>query len=422
MELIPDFIKRKHGQERFEYLDPRVEPILSPTYGIMVYQEQVMQIAQVIGGYSLGSADLLRRAMGKKKPEEMARQRDIFKAGALKNGVSESKADQLFDLMEKFAGYGFNKSHSAAYALVSYQTAWLKSHHPDQFMAAVLSADMQHTDKIVTLVDEVRRSDLSLDPPDINLSRFRFSVRDGRILYGLGAIRGIGEGTVIAICESREQQGAFVDLYDFCRRIDSKKANRRAVEALIRAGAMDGFARRGEELDAVRGRLIAELDSAMQGAEQVARNAESGIGDLFGGPFAEPVATRSCIPCGPASVARPLTRRERLDAEKEALGLYLTGHPLDDYLDEIREFCPNRVADLKVERGIQVRGGARRFIAHDAQPARRNAGIHGARRSQRPDRTVGVRRRLRAAQGARSSKTRCWWSKAKCSRTTTAAH
>ncbi len=359
MELIPDFIKRKHGQERFEYPDPRVVPILSPTYGIMVYQEQVMQIAQVIGGYSLGSADLLRRAMGKKKPEEMARQRDIFKAGALKNGVSEAKADQLFDLMEKFAGYGFNKSHSAAYALVSYRTAWLKSHHPDQFMAAVLSADMQHTDKIVTLVDEVRRSDLSLDPPDINLSRFRFSVREGRILYGLGAIRGIGEGTVIAICESREQQGAFVDLYDFCRRIDSKKANRRAVEALIRAGAMDGFARNGEDLDAVRGRLIVEVDSAMQGAEQVARNAESGIGDLFGGPFGDPFAEHDAVPIvvPAAAVARPLTRRERLDAEKEALGLYLTGHPLDDYLDEIREFCPNRVADLKVERGVQVVAG-----------------------------------------------------------------
>ncbi len=355
MELIPDFIKRKHGQERFEYPDPRVEPILSPTYGIMVYQEQVMQIAQVIGGYSLGSADLLRRAMGKKKPEEMARQRDIFKAGAQKNGVSGTKADQLFDLMEKFAGYGFNKSHSAAYALVSYRTAWLKAHYPDQFMAAVLSADMQHTDKIVTLVDEVRQAELSLDSPDINLSRYRFSVRDGRILYGLGAIRGIGEGTVMAICESREQQGKFVDLYDFCRRIDSKRANRRAVEALIRAGAMDGFARHGEDLDAVRGRLIAEVDSAMQGAEQVARNAESGIGDLFGGPFAEDAAVPIVVPA--TAVARSFTRRERLDAEKEALGLYLTGHPLDDYLDEIREFCPNRVVDLRVERGVQVVAG-----------------------------------------------------------------
>ncbi len=203
-----------------------------------------MQIAQVIGGYSLGAADLLRRAMGKKKPEEMARHRDIFKAGALKNGVSESKAGQLFDLMEKFAGYGFNKSHAAGYALLSYQTAWLKAHHPERFMAAVLSADMQHTDKVVTLVEEVRQKALPLDPPDVNLSRFRFSVSDGRILYGLGAIRGIGEGAVAAICESRERDGAFVDLDDFCRRIDARKANRRVVEALIRAGAMDGFAHR----------------------------------------------------------------------------------------------------------------------------------------------------------------------------------
>jgi DNA polymerase-3 subunit alpha len=355
MELIPDFVKRKHGQERFEYPDPRVEPILSPTYGIMVYQEQVMQIAQVIGGYSLGAADLLRRAMGKKKPEEMALQRDIFTAGALKNGVSQAKAAQLFDLMEKFAGYGFNKSHSAAYALVSYQTAWLKSHHPHQFMAAVLSADMQHTDKIVTLVDEVRRSALPLDPPDINLSRYRFSVRDGRILYGLGAVRGVGEGSIAAICDNREQDGPYRDLYDFCRRIDAKKVNRRAAEALIRAGAMDTFAL-DEDIDSVRGRLLAALDGALQGADQAARNEASGIDDLFGGPFghaqdAAPV-TRSTI-----AVWRPLTRRERLDAEKEALGLYLTGHPLDDYLGEIREFCPIRIADLRAERGMQVVAG-----------------------------------------------------------------
>jgi DNA polymerase-3 subunit alpha len=355
MELIPDFVKRKHGQERVEYLDPRLEPILSPTYGIMVYQEQVMQIAQVIGGYSLGAADLLRRAMGKKKPEEMALQRDIFKAGAMKNGVSESKSAQLFDLMEKFAGYGFNKSHAAAYALVSYQTAWLKTHHPDQFMAAVLSADMQHTDKIVTLVDEVRRSVLPLDPPDINLSRFRFSVRDGRILYGLGAVRGIGEGSVAAICDSREQHGPFRDLYDFCRCIDAKKANRRAIEALIRAGAMDGFAVH-EDIDAVRGRLLAELDGALQGADQAARNEASGIDDLFGGPFGQP-DTPDDVVRPTVAMSRPLTRRERLDAEKEALGLYLTGHPLDDYLEEIREFCPNRIADLKVERGMQVVAG-----------------------------------------------------------------
>ncbi len=354
MELIPDFIKRKHGHDRVEYLDARIEPILSPTYGVMVYQEQVMQIAQVIGGYSLGAADLLRRAMGKKKPEEMAKHRDIFKAGALRNGVSESKAGQLFDLMEKFAGYGFNKSHSAAYAMVSYQTAWLKTHYPDQFMAAVLSADMQHTDKIVTLVDEVRRSQVPLDPPDINLSRFRFSVRDGRILYGLGAIRGIGEGSVVAICDSRERDGPFGDLYDFCRRIDSKKANRRAIEALIRAGAMDPFTKTNEDLDAVRSRLLAELDSALQGADQAARNAASGIDDLFGEPFAAPDAAH--LRAANFRV-RAWTRRERLDAEKDALGLYLTGHPIDDYLAEIREFAPQRIADLRVERGVQIVAG-----------------------------------------------------------------
>ncbi len=203
--------------------------------------------------------------------------------------MSDTKAAQLFDLMEKFAGYGFNKSHSAAYALVSYQTAWLKAHHPDQFMAAVLSADMQHTDKIVTLVDEVRRSELPLDPPDINRAAYRFSVRDGRILYGLGAIRGIGEGAVDGdLRKPRTRRASFVDLYDFCRRIDAKKANRRAVEALIRAGAMDAI-RASTARTSMRcaARLLAELDGAMQGAEQVARNAASGIDDLFGGPFGE---------------------------------------------------------------------------------------------------------------------------------------
>ncbi|HET6471655.1 MAG TPA: DNA polymerase III subunit alpha, partial [Pseudomonadales bacterium] len=356
MELIPDFVRRKHGQERVEYLDPRLVPILSPTYGIMVYQEQVMQIAQVIGGYSLGSADLLRRAMGKKKPEEMAKQRDIFTAGAMQNGVTKANAEQLFDLMEKFAGYGFNKSHAAAYALVSYQTAWLKAHHPEQFMAAVLTADMEHTDKIVTLVDEVRRAKLELEPPNINRSRYRFSVDGGRILYGLGAIRGIGEGTVAAVCDSRERQGPFVDLYDFCRRIDSKKANRRAVEALVRAGAMDAFKRDDESIDAVRGRLLAELDSAMQGADQLARNQASGISDMFGDPLAAPADDHGGA-IRPRVIGRALSRRERLDAEKEALGLYLTGHPLDDYIAEIREFCPTRIADVRVERGTQVVAG-----------------------------------------------------------------
>ncbi len=352
MDLIPDFVRRKHGQERVDYLDPRLEPILSPTYGIMVYQEQVMQIAQVIAGYSLGAADLLRRAMGKKKVEEMAQQRDIFKAGALANGVAADKAEQLFSQMEKFAGYGFNKCHAAPYALISYQTAWLKAHHPERFMSAVLSADMQHTDKIVMLVEEVRRAGLRLDSPDINVSRFRFSVRDARIVYGLGAIRGVGEGPVAAICASRAAAGPFRDLYDFCLRIDSRKANRRVVEALIRAGAMDAFAQVAESVDAVRCRLLAELDAALHGAEQDAHNAASGIDDLFGGPSAVQADLRIS-----QTVQHVWTRRERLDAEKEALGLYLTGHPIDDYLDEIRDFCPIRIAELKAERGNQVVAG-----------------------------------------------------------------
>ncbi len=379
-----------------------------------------MQIAQVIGGYSLGSADLLRRAMGKKKPEEMARQRDIFKAGALKNGVSESKADQLFDLMEKFAGYGFNKSHSAAYALVSYRTAWLKSHHPDQFMAAVLSADMQHTDKIVMLVDEVRRSDLSLDPPDINLSRYRFSVRDGRILYGLGAIRGIGEGTVAGDLREPRAAGAIrrsrtISVVASTRR----KANRRAVEALIRA-RRDGWIRATRRDARCGARSVDRGDST---ARCRARNRSRAT---------QRAASAICSAVRSPNVAVPIVDssggdRSAIDAPRTARRGKGSARALS-HRPSARRLSrrdPRVLSEPRRRSQSRARhpGGrrARRFIAHDAQPARRNAGVHRARRSQRPDRTVGVRRRLRATQGARSSKTRCWWSKARFSRTTTAA-
>jgi DNA polymerase-3 subunit alpha len=349
--MVDDFIDRKHGRARVEYPHAALEPVLRNTYGVILYQEQVMQIAQVLAGFTLGQADLLRRAMGKKKPEEMAQQRARFTEGATARGVDERLATSIFDLMEKFAGYGFNKSHSAAYALVSYQTAWLKAHHPAEFMAAVLSADMQHTDKIVTLVDEVRRMGLVLEPPNVNQSAYRFSVTGERILYGLGAVKGVGENAVLAICEARAV-APFTDLYDFCGRIDARKANRRVLEALIRAGAMDVFASEGEGMDAGRARLLAELDEAMHAAEQAAHNAASGIADLFGGADASPAR-------GPVRVQRPppLTRRERLEGEKETLGLYLTGHPIDDYLGELRSFLRSPIAELRAERGPQAIAG-----------------------------------------------------------------
>jgi DNA polymerase III subunit alpha len=236
MDLIPDFIARKHGQQRVEYLDARLQPILGPTYGIMVYQEQVMQIAQVIGGYTLGGADLLRRAMGKKKAEEMAQQRDIFVAGALQNGLSRGKATQLFDLMEKFAGYGFNKSHAAAYALLAYHTAYMKAHHRAAFVAANLSAVMDDTDKVRQFYEDGVANGLTLLPPDVNRSQYRFVPVDAQsVRYGLGGVRGTGQAAIENIIAARNSK-PFSDLFDFCRRVDKRFINRRVVEALVRAG------------------------------------------------------------------------------------------------------------------------------------------------------------------------------------------
>jgi DNA polymerase-3 subunit alpha len=334
MELIPDFIKRKHGEERVHYLDPRLEPILSPTYGIMVYQEQVMQIAQVIGGYSLGAADLLRRAMGKKKPEEMAQQRDIFKAGAVKNGVSERKAEELFDLMEKFAGYGFNKSHAAAYALVAYQTAYMKAHYPAPFLAANLSLVMDDTDKVQQFYEDAVANKLEVLPPDIHASEYRFvPVDDRRIRYGLGAIKGTGEAAIQNIIEARDQGGPFKDLFDFCRRVDRRLVNRRVIESLVRAGAFDA-------LDEHRARLFASVGVAMEAAEQASRAAAQV--SLFdeAGPATE----------GPKLIEAPRWDvRERLMHEKLALGFYYSGHPFEAYRQEVAAFVRTRLADIQAQ-------------------------------------------------------------------------
>ncbi len=348
---VDDYINRKHGQEPIVYPHPGMEGVLQNTYGVMLYQEQVMQTAQVLAGFSLGEADLLRRAMGKKKPEEMAKVREQFLSGCSDRGVDGALADQIFDLMEKFSGYAFNKSHSATYALVSFQTAWLKTHHPAEFMAATLSADMQNTDKVVTLVDEVRGMGLPLIHPSVNRSQYRFSATDGAVVYGLGAVRGVGEGPVQALMEARAADGEFASLPDFCRRVDSRKANRRVLEALIRAGAMDDFAEPGEALDCVRARLMAELGDALQGAEQAARDVALGMSDMFGG-LEEPAHGN-----GGRRAAPVLGKRERLEWEKEALGLYLSGHPIEDYLGEIREFCGRPIADLEAGKRTQVVAG-----------------------------------------------------------------
>jgi DNA polymerase III subunit alpha len=336
--MVDDFINRKHGRHAgpIDYLHPRLEPVLKPTYGVILYQEQVMQIAQELAGYSLGGADLLRRAMGKKKPEEMAKQRSVFMAGAREQGIDEGQASHIFDLMEKFAGYGFNKSHSAAYALLSYQTAWLKAHYPAAFMAAVMSADMDNTDKIVGLKDDVERIGLALLPPDVNASSFEFTVADETsIRYGLGAIKGLGRSAIEAIVEERTVGGPYAGLHQFCRRVDLQRLNRRALEALIRAGALDG-------LGPNRASLMEALPQALRAAEQDERARAAGQDDLF----AEVCPEASPVPDQPLPELREWSERDRLAAEKEALGLYLTGHPFQRYAEHCRHFTTAPLADL----------------------------------------------------------------------------
>lgn len=293
-----------------------------------------MQIARELAGYTLGEADLLRRAMGKKKPEEMAQQREVFVTGATKHNISSQTATYIFDLMEKFAGYGFNKSHSAAYALLSYQTAWLKAHYPAEFMASVLSADMDNTDKVVRLIDECNDRGLKVVPPDINVSGYAFTVdAEGRIVYGLGAIKGLGAAAIEVIVDERKAAGSYKNLFDFCRRIDTHKLNRRAQEALIRSGAMDS-------LDCTRATLMANLDAALKLAEQYQSNRSSGQGDIFGMTATQEPATEIKLEHFPE-----WGEAERLAAEKETLGLYLSGHPIDRYREELLQMTGKRLSD-----------------------------------------------------------------------------
>ena len=341
MDLIPDFIEYKHGK-RVEYLDSRLQPILGPTYGIMIYQEQVMQIAQVMGGYSLGGADLLRRAMGKKKVEEMAQQRAVFVEGAVKNGMAEADAVTLFGLMEKFAGYGFNKSHAAAYALIAYQTAYLKMHYPAEFMAACMSADMDDTDKVNVFFEDCKLNGITILPPDVNQSDYYFVPVDRKtIRYGLGAIKGTGEAAIAAIMQAREQGGAFSGLFDFCQRADRRIVNRRTVEALIRAGAFDS-------VESNRAALMASLGIALEYAEHCSLTANqvslfADNADLLQQPGITDVA--------------PWPKKEKLQHEKAALGLYLSGHPYDSYAKELSRFIPARLGRVMPARESQLIAG-----------------------------------------------------------------
>jgi DNA polymerase-3 subunit alpha len=345
--MVEDFIARKHDTTgaTIDYLHPDLKPVLAATYGVILYQEQVMQIAQILAGYTLGGADLLRRAMGKKKPEEMAKQRSVFVSGAVARGVREAQATHIFDLMEKFAGYGFNKSHSAAYALLSYQTAWLKAHYPAAYMAAVLSSDMDKTEKVVTLIDECNGMRLKVLPPDVNASVYAFRVAGAdSIRYGMGAIKGVGASAVEAIIEERGKNGPFESLSDLCRRIDLQRVNRRVFEALIRSGSLD-------LIGANRASLTAELERAMHLGEQNSRALSVGQVDLFGLSAAEN-----------ATVA-DWSEAERLAGERETLGLFLSGHPITPYEPDLKFLVSSRLADVGGPRPAAPADGARSWSA-----------------------------------------------------------
>jgi DNA polymerase-3 subunit alpha len=355
--MVDDFITGRHAVNKadIDYLHPDLKPLLEETYGVILYQEQVMQIAQLLAGYTLGGADLLRRAMGKKKPEEMAKQREIFVSGATERGVAKPTATRIFDLMEKFAGYGFNKSHSAAYAVLAYQTAYLKAHYPADFMAAVMSADLDHTDRLVTLKDDCRKQQLELIRPNINQSGYVFSAAgDAKILYGLGAIKGVGRATVEALIAEREANGPYTALAEFCRRVDHDKINRRALEAMIKAGAMDDF---GQS----RRSLMHQVPEALASADQQARAAAAGQNDMFGH---EPAREVIAAPAPLDLVEWP--ERELLNKEREALGLYLSGHPFLAVRADARFFVDGNLADIAAEPPPQGSKGERDY----AQPRR----------------------------------------------------
>jgi DNA polymerase-3 subunit alpha len=348
--MVDDFVNRKHGRASVDYFHSDLENTLKSTYGVIVYQEQVMLISQIIGGYSLGGADLLRRAMGKKKPEEMAAHRQLFEQGAIKKGYDAKLAVKLFDLMELFAGYGFNKSHSAAYALIAYQTAWLKAHHPAEFMAATLSSDMDDTGKVQIFWRDCLVNGIKVLPPDVNASGYRFEpVSDEHsakglpprtLRYGMGAVKGTGQGAVEEILRARAD-GPFASLFDFCRRIDRHTVNRRSIEALIRAGAFD-------QIEPNRAALIASLGTALEAAEQAARSANQV--SLFGDDGADVVESE-------LSQCAPWDLHARLSEEKLALGYFFSGHLFDAWRAEVRNFVTKALNRLEPSRDLQWLAG-----------------------------------------------------------------
>jgi DNA polymerase-3 subunit alpha len=323
--MLDDFIERKHGRQEIVYVFEALEEILKPTYGVIVYQEQVMQIVQTIGGFSLGGADIVRRAMGKKKVEEMLKYNKEFSKGAEKQGLDYKTASQLFDLIEKFAGYGFNKSHSAAYAMITFQTAWLKTYYPQEFMAALLTSEKDNTEKIVKYIDEVKRMGMELSPPDINMSQLEFSatVKDGRdvILFGLGAIKGVGESAVESILQVRKE-GPFNSMQEFVNRIEPQKVNKRVFESVTKSGGFDAFG-------LSRRAILGQMELIIQTAKDASQAKKNAVGSLFGDD--EDISTVELT----LKDEGEFGLKEILDFEKDTLGFYVSGHPLDDFRERI---------------------------------------------------------------------------------------
>ena len=350
MQFIPEYIDRKHGREEVEYPHPDLEELLKPTYGIMIYQEQIMKAAQKIANYSLGEADLLRRAMGKKKKKVMDEQREIFTRRAIENGVSESKAEELFDIMAEFANYGFNKSHSAAYSVVAYQTAFFKANYPPEYMAAVLTHNMGDIDKVSKFIEEANRMGITVDAPDVNNGKGKFVAVDGRIQYGMEAIKGVGSNVIQEIVKERRDNGKFESIYDFARRVDSSICNKRTLESLFQAGAFD-------KLNPNRRQLLQHMEIIISYGSRMQELANSNQSDLFGGggdnasaidePELEPVESWSNI--------------ERLNKERELIGFYLSGHPLDKFKEDVQMFCshtldPQELEQLNDRTDVRVAG------------------------------------------------------------------
>ncbi|MEQ1946602.1 MAG: DNA polymerase III subunit alpha [Bryobacteraceae bacterium] len=343
MDMIDDFIDRKHGRKEVAYDLPEMKEVLEETFGVMVYQEQVMQISNRIAGYSLGDADLLRRAMGKKKIEEMAKQRALFVEGAKKRGHNPKKAEKVFDQMEKFAGYGFNKSHSAAYAYLAFVTAYLKAHYPTEFMSALLTSETGNTAKVVKYINECRDMNIKVLPPDVDSSDFNFTPDADSIRFGLGAIKNVGANAVESIAKSRVEKGPFASLYDFCERVDLGAVNRRMIESFIKAGAMDS-------LEGTRAQLMAVIDGAMEAGARTQKDHESGQSGLFATLIAEAPAGSHPLPKVP-----DWTPRDKLAGEKELLGFYITGHPLDEYIDKATELATHQTSNLEgLNKGTEV--------------------------------------------------------------------